>query len=51
MELDYAKIDPELLPALEDFPALDLDRGNIAKMRKILAEQPAPESPLKLIEV
>lgn len=50
MELDYAKIDPELLPALEDFPALDLDRGNIAKMRKILAEQPAPESPLKLIE-
>ena len=50
MELDYAKIDPELLPALEDFPALDLNRGNIAKMRKLLSEQPSQESQLKIIE-
>ena len=31
MKLDYAKIDTELLPALDDFPALEIDRDNIKK--------------------
>ncbi len=42
MELDYGRLDPELLPALETFPALDLDRDNIAKIRALLAERPQP---------
>ena len=31
MLLDYTRIDPELLPALEALPALDLNRENIAQ--------------------
>ena len=44
MQLDYNKLDPELLPALETFPALDLDRSNIAKMRDLLNSRPKPPS-------
>ena len=45
MELDYAKIDKELLPALDDFPALEIDRGNIEKIRALLLERaPLPSS-------
>jgi len=44
MQLDYNKIDPELLPALESFPALELNRENIAQMRELLNSQPNPPS-------
>ena len=45
MDLDYAKIDKELLPALDDFPALEIDRGNIEKIRALLLERaPLPSS-------
>ena len=45
MELDYSKIDTELLPALDDFPALEIDRGNIEKIRTLLLERaPLPSA-------
>lgn len=44
MQLDYNKIDSELLPALESFPALELNRENIAQMRELLDSQPSPPS-------
>ena len=45
MELDYSKIDNELLPALDDFPALEIDRGNIKKIRALLlARAPLPSA-------
>lgn len=50
MELDYARLDAELLPALESFPALDLDRSNIARMRDLLAAQPRPPSAVDVQE-
>ena len=42
MILDYNRIDPELLPFLESFPALDISHENVAKIREMLAEQDAP---------
>ena len=50
MLLDYKKIDPELLPALEDFPALDLNRDNIVKMRELLAQRPTVPSAVAVSE-
>ncbi len=50
MQLDYNKIDPELLPALEAFPALDLNRDNIKKMRDLLAAQPVAPSTIDVIQ-
>ena len=50
MLLDYKKIDPELLPALEDFPALDLNRDNIVKMRELLAQRPTIPSAVAVSE-
>ena len=45
MKLDYAKIDTELLPALDDFPALEIDRDNIKKIRALLFERaPMPST-------
>ncbi|MDA1077250.1 MAG: alpha/beta hydrolase fold domain-containing protein, partial [Proteobacteria bacterium] len=44
MILDYAKLDPELLPALETFPALDISRDNIERIRELLAARPLPPS-------
>jgi len=49
MLLDYNRIDPELLPALETFPALDLNRGNIAKMRDLLNAAPRPTSSVDVL--
>ena len=58
MELDYSKIAAELLPALDDFPALEIDRGNIKKIRALLlARAPLPsavtvkEEELKIVKV
>ena len=50
MLLDYKKIDAELLPALEDFPALDLNRDNIVKMRELLAQRPTVPSAVAVNE-
>lgn len=50
MELDHSRLDPELAPALEAFPALDLDRDNIVKMRELLASRPAPPSSVDVME-
>jgi len=49
MLLDYKRIDPELLPGLETFPALDLDRENIAKMRVLLAARPQPAASVHVL--
>ena len=48
--LDYERIDPELLPALETFPALDLTRDNIVKMRALLAAAPTAPSTVSVLE-
>lgn len=45
MELDYKKIDKELLPALESFPALDINRDNIVRIRELLGQRPKPAAP------
>jgi len=50
LQLDYEKIDPELLPALDNFPALDLNRENIVKMRELLASRPAVPSAVSVLE-
>ncbi|MFT6435911.1 MAG: acetyl esterase/lipase [Candidatus Azotimanducaceae bacterium] len=50
MLLDYERIDPELLPALEAFPALDLNRDNIVKMRALLASAPIVASVVSVLE-
>ncbi len=50
MLLDYKRIDRQLLPALEDFPALDLNRDNIVKMRALLAERPTVPSAVSVYE-
>ena len=49
MLLDYNRIDPELLPELETFPALDLNRENIVKMRDLLALRPQPPSSIDVL--
>ena len=49
MLLDYTRIDPELLPALETFPALDLNRENIVKMRDLLASGPQETSSIEVL--
>ena len=49
MLLDYNRIDPELLPGLETFPALDLNRENISKMRDLLAARPQPASSVDVL--
>ena len=49
MLLDYNRIDPELLPELETFPALDLNRENIAKMRDLLALRLQPPSSIDVL--
>ncbi|MBT4494526.1 MAG: alpha/beta hydrolase [Gammaproteobacteria bacterium] len=45
MLLDYEKIDPDLLPALEAFPALDITRDNIVRVRELMAQNPPPPKP------
>jgi acetyl esterase/lipase len=50
MELDYDRIDALLLPALENFPPLDINRDNITRIREIIAAQPAKPKPNGLIE-
>ena len=42
MELDYNKIDPELMPALEILPPLDITRENVAEIRALLNSRPKP---------
>ena len=49
MLLDYNRIDPELLPALEALPALDLNRDNIARIRDLIASRPRPSSSVKVL--
>ena len=49
MLLDYNRIDPELLPALEALPALDLNRDNIVRIRDLIASRPRPSSSVKVL--
>lgn len=44
MELDYQRIDPQLLPALDLLPPLEITRENIAQLRRQLAELLPPVS-------
>jgi len=48
MELDYNRIDDELLPAIETLPNLDITRDNIKEIRQLLAEQPAEPSDVRV---
>lgn len=50
MILDYAKIDPELLSALEQRPAIDITRENVAAIREMLANMPVPPSAVTVLE-
>ena len=50
MILDYEQIDPLLLPALENFPALDIDRESLPMIREVLAQMPAAPKPEGLME-
>ncbi|MEM8767127.1 MAG: alpha/beta hydrolase [Pseudomonadota bacterium] len=50
MLLDYDKIDPELKPALEALPPLEITRENVAMIRELLANQPTPEPPYQVDE-
>ena len=50
MILDYEQIDPLLLPALENFPALDIDRESLPMIREVLAQMPAAPKPEGLLE-
>ena len=50
MILDYAQIDPLLLPALDNFPSLDIDRKSLPSIREVLAQMPAKPKPEGLIE-
>ncbi len=50
MQLDWKRLDPELVLALDGFPALDLDRSNIAKMRDLLASRPKPPSSVDVLQ-
>lgn len=48
--LDYDKIDPALRPILESFPALDLNRDNIVRMREVIASRPAQRASVDVEE-
>ncbi|MFP6808023.1 MAG: alpha/beta hydrolase [Pseudomonadales bacterium] len=50
MQLDYDKIDPELLPALEQMPPLDITRDNVADVRSLLAKRPQAPSAVDVME-
>jgi acetyl esterase len=49
-QLDYDKIDPALRPMLESFPALDLNRDNIVRMREVIASRPAQRASVDVEE-
>lgn len=49
-QLDYDKIDPALRPLLESFPALDLNRDNIVRMREVVASRPAQPASVEVEE-
>ena len=50
MILDYDQIDPLLLPALENFPPLDITRDNLSAVREMLAQMPSSPKPEGVIE-
>ena len=50
MILDYNQIDPLLLPALENFPPLDITRDNLSAVREMLAQMPSSPKPEGVIE-
>lgn len=51
MILDYDKLDPELRPALEQLPPLEITRDNVAAIRTLLASRPQPSTVEVLTEV
>ena len=48
MKLDYARIDPELLPGVEAFPALEITRDNVAQLRALMKEKRLEPVPLPI---
>jgi len=50
MKLDYSRLDPELLPALEAFPELEISRDNIDEVRALMAATPKPPPPEGLLQ-
>ncbi|XOV89763.1 MAG: alpha/beta hydrolase [Pseudomonadota bacterium] len=51
MLLDYNKIDPELLPAIEQLPPLDITRDNVVQVRAMLAARPAVPTQTNVMEL
>ncbi len=49
MELDYERIDAELLVGLAQLPDLDITRENVTSVRRVLAARP-PAPPIDVIE-
>ena len=50
MELDYDRIDPELLPLLDVFPPLEVSREGLAEVRDVIAQSRDVVKPDGLIE-
>jgi acetyl esterase len=50
VELDYNRIDPELLPLLDVFPPLEVSREGLAQVREVIAESRDVVKPDGLIE-
>ena len=50
MLLDYDRIDPELLDALEQMPSLDITRDNVSDVRAVLASSPKPPTSVQVLE-
>lgn len=50
MILDYDKLDPELLPGLENLPPLEVTRENVTSVREALANGPKPANPVDVLE-
>ena len=50
MELDYDRIDPELLPLLDVFPPLEVSREGLAEVREVIAQSRDVVKPDGLIE-
>jgi len=50
MLLDYDRIDPELVGALEQMPALDITRDNVSDVRAVLASRPKPPTSVQVLE-
>lgn len=49
MELDYARLDPALTAALENVPALDINRDNVRRIRELTAGRKPPQADIDVL--